>query len=106
MGFVLETKELELEMVLGLSAVRATLHTEVSRLRCFVKTLDPEGRKVVMLTQNVRELVANPENIQAVAEALRKPNMRLTSDIRKKVALSTVEWARLKALDEELVSVK
>lgn len=68
----LEAEELELRTLPGLVAENVMLRTKARWLGGFVETLGREGRKVVMLTQTVRDLVAISKRIQPVSEALRK----------------------------------
>lgn len=59
-----------------------------------------------MLTQAVRNVVAHCKRIQADSETLRKQNTKLAGEAQEKAAHNTVETARLKAVAEELATVK
>lgn len=50
-----------------------------------------------MLSQDVRDLVANFKKIWVGSEALRKQNMDLPSGVRKKRILAIINSGRLKA---------
>lgn len=102
----LEANEQELQTFSGLSAENAALRTESSMLRDFVEALGRERREAVMLTQNVWDLAAHSKKFRADAEMLRKQNMELAGEAREKVAQFLVKSALLKAVTEELVTVR
>lgn len=59
-----------------------------------------------MLKLDVRDLAAHYKKVRVDYETLRKQNMELAGGKQNKVAHATVEFALLKAVTEELFSVK
>lgn len=102
----LEAKESELQTLRGLAAENSTLRTEAVWLWDSVETLGRERRKIVMLTQYVRDFAAHFRKIQADAEVLRKRNMKFAGVVWDKVAQATVKPTRAKAIGKEVASVK
>lgn len=90
----------------GPVAEYATLRTELSQLRGSIETLARERKEAVILTRDVRELMAKSKEIQAYADALRKRGKELACKVREKKSLATMESIRLKAFTEKLISLK
>lgn len=61
---------------------------------------------MLLFAYHVLHLMANSKKIRANAVALKRQNMETAKGVLEKVALATVEPAQLKAVAEELVSVK
>lgn len=90
----------------GLVVEEAASGTEVTRSQAPIASHNREVRKLVMISQDVRDVTRNLEKIWSSAESLRKQNVDLKSGLRDNETLATRETARINELEHELASEK
>lgn len=93
-------------MLPGFASVNFTLRAKARCFRASVETHGCKRRKLATLTQGVRDVTSHSKKIRSDAENLREQNLELAGEIQKRDAHTTVEFARLKVVAEELSSVE